>query len=44
MRKSHSKRPRLANDDPFGISHADKVFGTVFGDISKVTVGENYVE
>jgi hypothetical protein len=42
--KSHAERTRLLDDDTFGIRDAEKVFGTIFGYIAKVSVGEFDVE
>ena len=42
--KSHAEGAGLLDDDVLWIKDAEKVFGTVFGDITKVSVGEFDIE
>jgi len=42
--KSHAEGAGLLDYDMFGIRDVEKVFGTVFGYIAKVSVGEFDVE
>ena len=42
--KSHAERGGLLDDDALGIRDTEKIFGTVFGDIAKISVGEFDVE
>jgi hypothetical protein len=44
LRKSHAERTGLLDYNMFGIRDVEKVFGTVFGYIAKVSIGEFDVE